>query len=177
MIYHLEDRRVNLIGTPYIAPGATLIGSVTIEKEASIWFNVVIRADNDLIRIGEGSNIQDGSVLHVDPGYPLSVGRLVTVGHRVILHGCTIGDGSLIGMNAVVLNGARIGRGCLIGANALITEKMVVPDGSVVLGSPGKIVRTLDEAGRKRLLESAEHYREQGRRYRGGLKETGEGGS
>ncbi|ALC14928.1 acetyltransferase [Desulfuromonas soudanensis] len=177
MIYHLEDRRVTLIGTPFIAPNATLIGSVTIEKEASVWFNVVIRADNDLIRIGEGSNIQDGSVLHVDPGFPLSVGRLVTVGHRVILHGCTIGDGSLIGMNAVVLNGAWIGRGCLIGANALITEKMVVPDNSVVLGSPGRIVRSLDEAGRKKVLESAEHYREQGRRYREGLKETAEGGA
>jgi carbonic anhydrase/acetyltransferase-like protein (isoleucine patch superfamily) len=170
MIYNLDDRRVQLSDHAYVAPNASLIGSVTVEDMASIWFNVIIRADNDLISIGAGSNIQDGSVLHVDPGFPLTVGSHVTVGHKVILHGCSIGDGSLIGMNAVVLNGARIGRGCLIGANTLITENMQIPDGSVVLGSPGKIVRTLDEATRQKLLESAQHYIENGRRYRQGLK-------
>jgi carbonic anhydrase/acetyltransferase-like protein (isoleucine patch superfamily) len=175
MIYAIEDRRVQFIGEPFIAPNATLIGSVIVEDAASIWFNVVIRADNDLIRIGAGSNIQDGSVLHVDPGFPLTIGRNVTVGHKVILHGCEIGDGSLIGMNAVVLNGARIGQGCLIGANALVTEKMVVPDGAVVLGSPGKIVRTLDEAARQRLTESALRYIENGRRYRSQLRAAGDG--
>jgi carbonic anhydrase/acetyltransferase-like protein (isoleucine patch superfamily) len=175
MIYNIEDRRVQLIGEPFIAPNATLIGSVIVEDAASIWFNVVIRADNDLIRIGAGSNIQDGSVLHVDPGFPLTIGRHVTVGHKVILHGCEIGDGSLIGMNAVVLNGARIGRGCLIGANALVTERMVVPDGAVVLGSPGKVVRTLDEASRQKLTEGALHYIENGRRYRAQLREAGDG--
>jgi carbonic anhydrase/acetyltransferase-like protein (isoleucine patch superfamily) len=166
MIYDLDNRQVQLLGAPFIAPGAILIGSVTVEDRASIWFNVVARADNDAIRIGAGSNIQDGSILHVDPGFPLTVGRNVTVGHKVILHGCTVGDGSLIGMNAVILNGARIGEGCLVGANALVTEGMEVPDGSVVLGSPGKIVRTLDETARQRLLESARRYVENGRRYR-----------
>jgi carbonic anhydrase/acetyltransferase-like protein (isoleucine patch superfamily) len=136
---------------------------------------VVIRADNDLIRIGAGSNIQDGSVLHVDPGFPLTIGHHVTVGHKVILHGCEIGDGSLIGMGAVVLNGARIGQGCLIGANALVTERMEVPDGAVVLGSPGKVVRTLDEAGRQKLTESALRYIENGRRYRKQLRVAGDG--
>ena len=173
MIYDLAERKVELRGETFIAPNATLIGSVVVEAEASLWFNVVVRADNDLITIGAGSNIQDGSVLHVDPGFPLTVGRHVTVGHKVILHGCTIGDGSLIGMNAVILNGAKIGSGCLIGANTLVTEGMEVPDGSVVLGSPGKIVRTLDAAGREKLRQSALRYIENGRRYREGLKEAG----
>ena len=173
MIYGLGDRDVTLHGEQFIAPDASVIGSVTLEDDVSIWFNVVIRADKDTIRIGEESNIQDGAVLHVDPGFPLSIGRQVTVGHKVILHGCAIGDGSLIGMNAVVLNGARIGRGCLIGANALVTEGMVVPDGSVVLGSPGKVVRTLDEEGRRKLLEGAESYVENGRRYREELVSAG----
>jgi len=173
MIYKIEERRVRLIGEPFVAPNATLVGSVTVEEDASVWFNVVVRADNDQIRIGAGSNIQDGSVLHVDPGFPLSIGRHVTVGHRAILHGCSIGDGSLIGMGAVILNGARIGQGCLIGANALVTERMEVPDGAVVLGSPGKIVRTLDEAARQKLAESALRYIENGRRYREQLKEEG----
>ena len=177
MLYSLDNQHVQLNGQSYIAPNATLIGAVTVEDQASIWFNVVIRADNDLIHIGAGSNIQDGSVLHVDPGFPLTVGRQVTVGHKAILHGCTIGDGSLIGMNAVVLNGASIGRGCLIGANALITENMVIPDGSVVLGSPGKIVRTLDTDACQKLIESAEHYIENGRRYREGLKPQDTSGS
>ena len=169
MIYHLADLIPKFIGETFIAPNATLIGSVTVEDQASIWFNVVIRADNDLIHIGEGSNIQDGSVLHVDQGFPLTIGRQVTVGHKALLHGCTIGDGSLIGMNAVVLNGAKIGRGCLIGANTLITENMSIPDGSVVLGTPGKIVRTLNEADQQDLLDSAGRYIEKSRIYRLGL--------
>jgi len=173
MIYDLAERKVELRGEAYLAPNATLIGSVVVEAEASLWFNVVVRADNDLITIGAGSNIQDGSILHVDPGFPLTVGRHVTVGHKVILHGCTIGDGSLIGMNAVILNGAKIGSGCLIGANTLVTEGMEVPDGSVVLGSPGKIVRTLDPAGREKLRQSALRYIENGKRYREGLKAAG----
>jgi carbonic anhydrase/acetyltransferase-like protein (isoleucine patch superfamily) len=172
MIYTLNDRQVQLRGETFIAPNATLIGAVTLEDQASVWFNVVIRADNDKIHIGAGSNIQDGSVLHVDPGFPLFIGRDVTVGHKVMLHGCTIGDGSLIGMNAVVLNGAKIGSGCLIGANALVTANMVVPDGAVVLGSPGKIVRSLDQEGRQQLLVTAQHYVENGRRYRLGLHQV-----
>jgi carbonic anhydrase/acetyltransferase-like protein (isoleucine patch superfamily) len=172
MLYTLDDLHPTFIGETFIAPNATLIGAVTIEDKASIWFNVVIRADKDLIHIGEGSNIQDGAVLHIDPGFPLTIGRLVTVGHKAILHGCTIGDGSLIGINAVVLNGAKIGRGCLIGANALITENMLVPDGSMVLGSPGKIVRTLDETARQALIESAQGYIANGQRYLKGLAES-----
>ncbi len=166
MIYRLGEREPRLHGPQFIAPDASVIGSVTLEKDVSVWFGVVIRADKDTIRIGAGSNIQDGSVLHVDPGYPIEIGEQVTVGHKVILHGCSVGDGSLIGMNAVVLNGARIGKGCLIGANALVTENMVVPDGSVVLGSPGKVKKTLDAQAQEKLLESARNYVENGRLYR-----------
>jgi len=166
MIYDLGERRVQLAAEVFIAPSATLIGSVSVAAQASIWFNVVIRADNDLIRIGEQSNIQDGAVLHVDPGFPLQVGRQVTVGHQAILHGCSIGDGSLIGMQAVILNGARIGRGCLVGANALVKEGMEVPDGSLVLGAPGRIARSLDAAARERLRDSALRYVDNARRYR-----------
>ena len=173
MIYDLGERRVELGEEVFIAPNATLIGAVSLAREASVWFNVVMRGDNDQISIGEGSNIQDGSVLHVDPGFPLRVGRQVTVGHKVILHGCTIGDGSLIGMNAVVLNGARIGRGCLIGANSLIKEGMEVPDGSLVLGSPGKVVRSLDAAARDGLIDSARRYIDNARRFREGLIAVG----
>ncbi|CAA0113850.1 Protein YrdA [BD1-7 clade bacterium] len=142
----------------FIAPTATLIGDVRVKSNASIWFNTVIRAENDVVTIGENTNIQDLSMLHVDPGFPLHIGDNVTVGHKVMLHGCSIGEGTLIGMNAVVLNGARIGKGCLIGANALITEGMEIPDGSMVLGSPGKIVKTLDEETRALLLAGAGNY-------------------
>jgi len=166
MIYNLDKLTVKIAGGCFIAPTAVIIGSVTLEPNVSVWFNVVIRGDNDRIRIGEGSNIQDGAVLHVDPGFPITIGRRVTVGHQAMLHGCTIGDGSLIGMNAVILNGATIGKGCLVGANALVTEKMDVPDGSLVLGSPGKITRTLDAAARKELAERAEEYIEKIELYR-----------
>ncbi|MCB1756317.1 MAG: gamma carbonic anhydrase family protein [Gammaproteobacteria bacterium] len=172
MIFDLGERSVKTGETVFIAPDASVIGSVILHKQSSVWFNVVIRADNDVIEIGERSNIQDGSVLHVDPGYPISIGRDVTVGHKVMLHGCTIGDGSLIGMNAVVLNGAVIGKGCLIGANTLITENMQVPDGSMVLGSPGRIRRTLDAAAQARLLESAAHYVDKIGLYRDSLREV-----
>jgi carbonic anhydrase/acetyltransferase-like protein (isoleucine patch superfamily) len=159
MIYQLNDRRVTLQGSGhYIAPNATVIGSVTLEKDVSIWFNVVIRADCDSIHIGEGTNIQDGTVLHVDPGFPVHIGRNVTVGHKAMIHGCSIGDGSLIGINAVVLDGAKIGKGCLIGANALVPAKMEVPDGAMVLGSPGKIKRILSEEEQSMLLHNADHY-------------------
>ena len=149
----------------YIAPDATLLGSVILEEDASVWFNVVIRADNDRIHIGTGSNVQDGSVLHVDPGYPLTLGTRVSVGHKVMLHGCTVGDGSLIGINSVVLNGARIGRGCLIGANSLIAEGKEIPDGVLVLGSPGRVVRALSADERANLLRIADGYVERARRF------------
>ncbi|MCV6611652.1 MAG: gamma carbonic anhydrase family protein [Amphritea sp.] len=171
MIYTLEDRAVQLLGDEYfIAENATVIGSVEIHDRASVWFNVVVRGDCDLISIGEGSNVQDGAVLHTDPGFELRIGKDVTVGHQAMLHGCEVGDGSLIGIGAVVLNGARIGRGCLIGANALVPEGMEIPDGSLVVGSPAKIKRQLSEEQQQGLLENARHYVENMRRYRGGLK-------
>ncbi len=171
MMYALDEKCVSFLGeAAYIAPNATLIGDIDIHTDASIWFNVVIRADNDKVTIGECSNIQDGSILHIDPGFPLTIGRNVTVGHKAMLHGCTIGDNSLIGINAVVLNGAKIGKNCLIGANALIPERMVIPDGSMVLGSPGKIKRTLSDQEIKMLELSAAHYVKNGQRYASGLK-------
>ena len=157
-------------GEYWIAPGATVVGRVILKKNASIWFGSVLRGDNDPIVIGENSNIQDGSVLHTDTGSPLTIGDNVTVGHKVMLHGCTIGDNSLIGIGSVILNGAVIGKNCLIGANALITEGKVIPDNSVVMGAPGKVVRELDEAGVQRLTLSALHYVENWKRYVRDLK-------
>lgn len=171
-LFSIGERRVELRGEHhYVAPDASVIGSVVLEPDVSIWFKVVIRAENDRITIGEGSNIQDGSVLHVDPGYPMTLGRMVSVGHKVMLHGCTVGDGSLIGINSVVMNGARIGRGTLIGANTLIAEGKEIPDGVLVLGSPGKIVRELTPDERDYLLKVASGYVERSRFYKANLKE------
>lgn len=173
MIYSLGESCLETRGDHFIAENATVIGAVIMEANASIWFNAVVRADNDIITIGENSNIQDGSVLHTDHGMPLVIGRNVTVGHKVMLHGCTIGDGSLIGINAVILNGAVIGRGCVIGANALIPEGKVIPDGSVVMGSPGKVVKEVSEAQRVMLEMSALHYVENFKRYKSQLRRIG----
>ena len=171
-LYSIGERRVALRGTHhYIAPDASLIGSVTLENEVSVWFNVVIRADNDQVSIGESTNVQDGSVLHVDPGYPMTLGRRVTVGHKVMLHGCTVGDGSLIGINSVVMNGAKIGKSALIGANTLIAEGKEIPDGVLVLGSPGKIVRELKQEEKDYLLKIAAGYVERSRFYQSNLKQ------
>jgi carbonic anhydrase/acetyltransferase-like protein (isoleucine patch superfamily) len=171
-IFSLGERRVELRGEHhYIAPDATIIGSVVLEAEVNVWFKVVIRADNDQITIGAGSNVQDGSVLHVDPGYPLRLGRRVSVGHKVMLHGCTIGEGTLIGINSVVMNGAKIGSGSLIGANTLIAEGKQIPDGVLVLGSPGKIVRELKQEDKDYLLGVARGYVERARFYRQNLRE------
>lgn len=171
MFYQLGERTPELVGEgQFVAHNATVIGSVRVMKKASIWFNVVVRGDNELITIGPETNVQDGSVLHTDPGIPLTLGRGVTVGHKVMLHGCSIGDYSLIGINAVVLNGAKIGKHCLIGANTLIPEGMEVPDGSLVVGSPGKIKRELSESQRKMLEMSAAHYVQNGARYLQQLK-------
>jgi carbonic anhydrase/acetyltransferase-like protein (isoleucine patch superfamily) len=169
MIYQLEDAVPQIHASAWVAENATLAGQITLQKDVSIWFNAVLRAEHAPITVGEGSNIQDGSVCHVDPGMPLTIGRSVTVGHKVMLHGCTIGDESLIGINAVILNGAKIGRNCLIGANSLIPEGKEIPDGSLVMGSPGKIVRTLNEAQIEGLKASAMHYVENGRRYKASL--------
>jgi len=172
VLYQLDDKKVVLQGDGhYIAPSADVIGDVTLGDGVSIWFNVVIRADKDSITIGAGSNIQDGAVLHVDPGYPLHVGAGVTVGHKVMLHGCTVGDNSLVGINAVVLNGARIGRNCLIGANSLVVENMEIPDGSMVFGSPARIRRALTEVEIETLKLSAQHYVGNGEFFRHKLKE------
>ena len=146
MLFQLEDRRVELIGDEhFVAHNATVIGSVVLGECTSVWFNAVLRGDNEPIVVEANSNIQDGSVLHTDPGCPLHIGPGVTVGHKVMLHGCTIGENTLIGINAVVLNNARIGRNCMIGANALVSEGKEIPDNSLVVGSPGRVIRTLDE--------------------------------
>ena len=170
MICVLGDKTPKMNGDCWIADSAMVLGSVVLENEASVWFNAVLRGDNDVITVGEGSNIQDGSVLHTDPGMPLTIGRGVTVGHKVMLHGCTIGDNSLIGINAVVLNGAKIGKNCLIGANALIPEGKEIPDGSLVMGSPGKIVRELNDAAINGLAMSAAGYVRNFKRFRKDLK-------
>jgi carbonic anhydrase/acetyltransferase-like protein (isoleucine patch superfamily) len=165
VIYRLEERRVVRHAETFVAPNATLIGSVVLHERASVWFNVVARGDNDPIVIGPESNIQDGSILHTDLGVPLTLGRGVTVGHKVMLHGCTIGDYALIGINAVVLNNVRIGPYCIIGANTLITEGKEIPEGSMVMGSPGKVIRQLTDAERRKLEASAAHYVDNARRY------------
>lgn len=170
MIYELDGIAPRIDPTTWIAPGAHVVGDVELQAEVGIWFNVTIRGDNEPIVIGRGSNVQENCVLHTDIGFPLTVGADCTIGHKAMLHGCTIGEGTLIGMGATILNGARIGRGCLIGACALITEGKEIPDGSLVMGAPGKVVQQLDEAARARLLASAESYRANARRFRDGLR-------
>jgi len=154
----------------WIAPNAVVLGRVILKKNASIWFGATLRGDNDPIIIGENSNIQDGSVLHTDTGSPLTIGANVTVGHMVMLHGCTIGDNSLIGIGSIVLNGAKIGRNCLIGANCLITEGKEIPDNSLVMGAPGKVVREVGPDQAALLTASAAHYVRNWKRYSAGLK-------
>lgn len=171
MIFSLDDARVQLQGECFIAHNATVIGNVSVGVDASIWFNVVIRGDSELITIGDESNIQDAAVLHTDPGYVMTLGRGVTVGHKAMLHGCTVGDYSLIGINAVVLNGAKIGKHCIIGANALVTENMEIPDGSLVVGCPAKIKRELAPEQQQMLELQAQHYVQNGRRFSQGLVE------
>jgi len=171
-LFAIGERRVQLLGEHhYVAHDATLVGDITLHNDVNVWFKVVIRAENDRITIGEGCNIQDASVLHVDPGYPMTLGKHVSVGHKVMLHGCTIGEGSLIGINSVIMNGARIGRGTLIGANTLVAEGKEIPDGVLVLGSPGKIVRELKPEEKDHLLKVASGYVERSRFYKKNLKQ------
>ena len=165
MLYKLGKDKPIVDGDFYVAENATVLGKVKLCKDSSVWFGATLRGDTELITIGERSNVQDGSVLHTDIGFPLDIGKDVTIGHKVMLHGCTIGDGSLIGINAVVLNGAKIGKGCLIGANALVTECMEIPDGSLVMGSPGKIKGELNEDQKMGLIMSAHHYVENSKRF------------
>lgn len=170
MIYALDGHAPQIHPEAWVAPGAHVMGKIVLEDAASIWFGAVLRGDNEEIRIGRGSNVQENCVFHTDMGYPLTIGTNCTIGHKAMLHGCTIGEGSLIGMGATILNGAKIGRGCLIGAGALVTEGKEIPDGSLVMGAPGKVVRTLDAAAQARLIQSAESYRDNARRFRAGLK-------
>jgi len=171
MIYQLGERKVTIKGDDYwVADNAVVLGSVVLEQNASVWFGCVVRGDSDVITIGEGSNVQDGSVLHTDTGYQLTIGKNCTIGHNVMLHGCQIGDNTLIGINSVILNGAIIGKNCLIGANSLIPEGKVIPDGSMVMGSPGKVVRELSEGQIQVIGLSAMHYVQNFKRFKKELK-------
>ncbi len=169
-LYSLDGDAPQIDDTAWVAPGAHVIGKVTLAPGSSVWFGTTIRGDNEPITIGENSNVQENCVLHTDLGFPLNVGDGVTVGHKAMLHGCTIGENSLIGMGATVLNGARIGKNCLIGAGALVTEGKEIPDGSLVVGAPGKVVRQLDDAAIEKLRASALNYRDNARRFRDGLQ-------
>ena len=169
-LYALADARPDVSPDAWVAPDANVIGKVTIGPEASVWFGSTLRGDNEMITVGRGSNVQENCVFHTDMGYPLTVGEDCTIGHKVMLHGCTIGDNSLIGMGATVLNGAKIGKNCLIGAGALITENKVIPDGSLVMGVPGKVVRELDAQAIQQLTASAKHYAENAARFRRDLE-------
>ena len=171
-IYALDGISPDLPGAGlyWIAPDAAVIGRVRLEAHASVWFGAVLRGDNELILVGENSNVQDGSVLHTDRGVPLTIGRNCTIGHKAILHGCSIGDNSLVGMGATILNHAKIGRNCLIGANALVTEGKLIPDNSLVMGAPGKVVRELDAEAIARLPKSAAGYVRNWQRYARGLR-------
>ena len=169
MIYALDGIAPDIDPDTWVAPDANLVGRVVLEAGASVWFGATLRGDNEEIRVGAGSNVQENCVLHTDMGFPLTIGADCTVGHKAMLHGCTIGAGSLIGMGATVLNGAVIGAGCLIGAGSLIGEGKTIPDGALVIGSPGRVVRMLDDAAREGLLRSAAAYRANMTRFRNGL--------
>ena len=170
MIYSLDGITPQIHPDAWIAPTAVIIGDVVVEAGANIWFGAVLRGDNERITVGEGSNVQENSVLHTDMGYPLTIGPDCTIGHKAMLHSCLIGRGSLVGMGATLLNRSEIGAGCLIGACALITEGKLIPEGSLVMGSPGKVVRSLDEVAQARLLASAQGYRANAARFRAGMK-------
>lgn len=172
-IYELDGTAPRLADSAWVADSAQVMGNVVLAEDSSVWFGAVLRGDTETITVGKGSNIQDGSVLHADVGFPLTLGKHVTVGHQVMLHGCTIGDETLIGIGATVLNGAKIGKNCLVGARALVTEGKEFPDGSMIFGSPAKVVRSLTPEQIEGLRRSAQHYTENAERYRRGLKKIG----
>jgi carbonic anhydrase/acetyltransferase-like protein (isoleucine patch superfamily) len=172
-IYQIGNDSPDIASDAFVAPSATVIGKVTLKSRASVWFGAVIRGDNEPITIGESSNIQEGAVLHTDPGVPLTIGDFVTVGHQAMLHGCTIGDGSLVGIQAVILNGAVIGKNCLVGAGAVVTERKTFPDRSLILGSPAKVVRELTDEAVAGLRASAVSYAERQSQYARELKPVG----
>ncbi len=169
-IYELDGRAPQLGRGAWVADSAQVIGAVELGEHANVWFGAVLRGDNETLRIGRNSNVQDGSVLHSDAGCPLTLGDDVTVGHQVMLHGCTVGDNSLIGIQSLILNNARIGRNCIVGAGSVVTEGKEFPDNSLIVGSPARVVRTLDEAAAAKLKASAEHYVANARRYAQGLR-------
>ena len=172
-IYQLGERIPDIAPSAYITDSANVIGTVKIEAHANIWFGVTIRGDNERITVGENSNVQEGCTLHTDPGYPLTIAKNVTVGHQAMLHGCTIGEGSLVGIQAVILNGAKIGKNCLVGAGALVTEGKEFPDNSLIIGSPAKVARTLTEEDIARMHANTRHYVERGQFYKNNLKQIG----
>jgi carbonic anhydrase/acetyltransferase-like protein (isoleucine patch superfamily) len=170
-VYKLGDVSPTIATSAYVAPNASIIGNVVLADHSSVWFGATLRGDNETISIGAHSNVQDGAVLHTDPGFPLMVGANVSIGHQAMLHGCTIGEGSMIGIQAVVLNAAVIGKGCLVGAGAVITERKVFADGTLILGAPAKVVRELTAEERENLLEVAANYAARGAYYRNHLQQ------
>jgi len=167
MIIDFDNKKLETDGDDFwIAPNATVIGNVKLLKDASVWFNAVLRGDVELITVGQGSNVQDGAIIHTDPGFPCTIGKNVTVGHLAMLHGCEIGDGSLIGIGSVILNGAKIGKNCIIGSKALVTEGMEIPDGAMVLGIPGKVKKILNEEEQGVVSLGAEHYIQNYKKYK-----------
>jgi len=172
-IYQLGESVPEIDPSAFVADTATLVGKVTLKANASVWFGATLRGDNERITIGAGSNVQEGTVMHTDPGFPLDIGSDVTIGHQAMLHGCTVGDGALIGIGAVILNGARIGKGCLVGAGALVTEGKTFPDGSLILGSPAKVVRQLTQEELLRLEASAASYVARGQQFKTQLTKIG----
>ncbi len=167
MIIDFDNKKLETDGDNFwIAPNATVIGNVKLLKDASVWFNAVLRGDVELITVGQGSNVQDGAIIHTDPGFPCTIGKNVTVGHLAMLHGCEIGDGSLIGIGSVILNGAKIGKNCIIGSKALVTEGMEIPDGAMVLGIPGKVKKILNEEEQSVVSLGAEHYIQNYKKYK-----------
>jgi carbonic anhydrase/acetyltransferase-like protein (isoleucine patch superfamily) len=172
-VYRLGNETPRIADSAWVADSAQVIGAVELAEDVGVWFGAVLRADTEPIRVGKGTNVQDGCVFHADPGYALTVGASVTVGHQAMLHGCTVGDGTLIGIQAVVLNGATIGRNCLVGAGAVVTGGKTFPDGSLILGRPAQVVRALRPEELERLRRGAEHYIENARLFRGELKKIG----
>ena len=167
MIIDFDNKQLKTDGDDFwIAPNATVIGNVQLLKDASVWFNAVLRGDVELITVGQGSNVQDGAIIHTDPGFPCTIGKNVTVGHLAMLHGCEIGDGSLIGIGSVILNGANIGKNCIIGSKALVTEGMEIPDGAMVLGIPGKVIKILNDEEQSAVSLGAEHYVQNYKKYK-----------
>lgn len=169
-LYRLGSVSPTIAPSAYVAPSASIIGNVVLGDHSNVWFGAILRGDNEVISIGANSNVQDGSVMHTDPGFPLMVGENVSIGHQAMLHGCTVGEGSLIGIQAVVLNAAVIGKGCLVGAGAIIIERKVFPDGTLIVGAPAKVVRELTDQERRNLLLNAANYAARGKHYRDQLQ-------